>query len=132
MVAVIPDLSVMPQNHLQPVPLLQQQGGAVGCRVASLSGGLLVRDELDLVVILVENGAHGEVGGGVGGEADVIHTTHRSRELPWDGNGGKRFSSRHANMDYVLAMSESNSWLMQIHPKNWMSDILSMEVYNKS
>lgn len=43
-----------------------------------------MHDELDLLV-LVEHGAHGEVGGAVGGEADVIHATHRSLELTWNG-----------------------------------------------
>ncbi|XP_065814033.1 LOW QUALITY PROTEIN: sodium bicarbonate cotransporter 3 [Labrus bergylta] len=57
------------------VTLLQQQGGAIGSRVAALAGLRLVGDQLDLVVVFVENGAHGEVGGGVGCEADVVHST---------------------------------------------------------
>lgn len=111
MVAVVPDLSVMPQHQLQPVALLQQQGGAVGSRVASLAGGLLVHDELDLQVVLVEHGAHGAVRGAVGGEADVIHATNRSPELACD---GECLRSVHGSMGYVLAMSKRPAWRMQI------------------
>jgi len=84
-VAAVPDLSVCPQHHLQRVPLLQQQRCAVGSRVASLAGGMLMHDELDRCVVLVEHGAHGVVGGAVGGESDVIHATHRSLEHTCDG-----------------------------------------------
>ena len=80
-VAVVPDLSVGPQHHLQFVALLQHQGGAVGRRVAALAPRLLVGDQLNVVVVLVKHGAHGEVGGGVGGEADVVNSTNRGREL---------------------------------------------------
>ncbi|XP_035529099.1 sodium bicarbonate cotransporter 3-like [Morone saxatilis] len=80
-VAVVPDVSVLPQHHLQPVALLQQQGGAVGRRVAALTGRLLVDDQLDLKVVLVKNGTHGEVGGAVGGETDVVDSTNRDYGL---------------------------------------------------
>lgn len=82
-VAVVPDLSVVPQHHLQRVALLQQQGGAIGRRVAALAGRLLMGDQLELLVVFVEHGAHGEVCGGVGCEADVVDSTNRSREHTW-------------------------------------------------
>ena len=83
MVTVVPDLSVLPQLHGQLVSLLQQQGGAVGRRVAAFAGRLLVGDQLDRSSVLVEHCAHGEVGGGVGGEADVVDSTNRGREHTW-------------------------------------------------
>lgn len=82
-VAVVPDVRVVPQHHLQLVSGLQQQGGAVGRRVTAFSGWLLVGDQLDLGAVLVEHGAHGEVGGGVGGEADVVDSTDRCSEFSW-------------------------------------------------
>ena len=82
-VAVVPDLSVVPQFQRESVASLQQQGGAVGRRVAALAGRLLVSDELDLGVVFVEHGAHGEFGGGVGGETDVVDATNRCCELTW-------------------------------------------------
>lgn len=87
MVAVVPDLRVVPQHHLQLVACLQQQGGAVGRRVAALPGRLLVGDQLDLCVVFVENGAQGEVGGTVGCEADVVDSTDRCCEHTWRRTG---------------------------------------------
>ncbi len=79
-VAVVPDLSVVPQLQGERVTLLQQQGGTVGRRVAALAGRLLVGDQLDVSAIFVKNGTHGEVGGGVGCEADVVDSTNRCSE----------------------------------------------------
>ena len=90
-VAVVPDLSVVPQLHGEPVARLQQQGGAVGRRVAALTGRLLVGDQLDLCVVFVENGAHGEVGGTVGCEADVVDSTDRCCEHTWRRTGHKTY-----------------------------------------
>lgn len=87
MVAVVPDLSVVPQLHGESVANLQQQGGAVGRRVAALAGRLLVGDQLDLSAVFVKNGTHGEVGGSVGCEADVVNSTNRCCEHTWRREG---------------------------------------------
>lgn len=86
-VAVVPQLRVVPQLHPQRVAALQQQGGAVGRRVAALARArrLLVGDELHRVLVPVEHGAHVEVGGGIGREADVVDAADRRREHTWRG-----------------------------------------------
>lgn len=94
-VAVVPDLSVVPQLHGQSVALLQQQGGAVGRRVTTAPGRLFVNNQLDLLAVLVEDSAHGEVGGGVGREADVVNAADRRREDAWrteERRGGAKVS----------------------------------------
>ncbi len=83
MVAVVPDLRVVPQLQVEGVARLQQKGGAVGRRVAAFAGRLLVGNQLDLSVIFVKNGAHGEVSGTVSCEADVVDSTERCCEHTW-------------------------------------------------
>lgn len=101
MVAVVPDLRVVPQLQGESVARLQQQGGAVGRRVAALPGRLLVGDQLDLCIVFVENGAQGEVGGTVGCEADVVDSTDRCCEHTW---------RRRRRSDEELRVKHETSW----------------------
>lgn len=86
-VAVVPDLSVVPQLQGECVALLQLQGGAVGRRVTAFARWLLVGNELDLKAVFVKHSTHGEVCGGVGCEADVVNSTNRCCEHTWRRKG---------------------------------------------